>query len=162
MKKQTKHKTLVGNKFQFDTESFVSQINGINNIGSDTLSGLSDSARSDALRNHSRNGGLFKDNFSSIIKKTLSKPKAENYLTENVCSLDDDLPTVNMGKIGLAISPQKPDVLYAAIELERTTGGVYKSEDRGESWKKMSNAVSGATGPHYYQELYASPHKFDR
>lgn len=75
---------------------------------------------------------------------------------------DDDLPTVNMGKIGLAISPQKPDVLYAAIELERTTGGVYKSEDRGESWKKMSNAVSGATGPHYYQELYASPHKFDR
>ena len=75
---------------------------------------------------------------------------------------NDDLPTVNMGKIGLAISPQNPDVLYAAIELERTTGGVYKSEDRGESWKKMSNAVSGATGPHYYQELYASPHKFDR
>ena len=34
---------------------------------------------------------------------------------------EDDLPTVNMGKIGLAISPQKPDVLYAAIELERTT-----------------------------------------
>ena len=75
---------------------------------------------------------------------------------------EDDLPTVNMGKIGLAISPQKPDVLYAAIELERTTGGVYKSEDSGRSWKKMSNAVSGATGPHYYQELYASPHKFDR
>ena len=75
---------------------------------------------------------------------------------------EDDLPTVNMGKIGLAISPQKPDVLYAAIELERTTGGVYKSEDSGESWNKMSNAVSGATGPHYYQELYASPHKFDR
>ena len=75
---------------------------------------------------------------------------------------EDDLPTVNMGKIGLAISPQKPDVLYAAIELERTSGGVYKSEDSGESWNKMSNAVSGATGPHYYQELYASPHKFDR
>ncbi len=75
---------------------------------------------------------------------------------------ENDLPTVNMGKIGLAISPQKPDVLYAAIELERTTGGVYKSEDSGESWVKMSNAVSGATGPHYYQELYASPHKFDR
>ena len=67
-----------------------------------------------------------------------------------------------MGKIGLAISPQKPDVLYAAIELDRTTGGVYRSADQGASWKKMSNAVSGATGPHYYQELYASPHKFDR
>ena len=67
-----------------------------------------------------------------------------------------------MGKIGLAISPQKPDVLYAAIELDRRKGGVYRSTDRGSTWKKMSDAVSGATGPHYYQELYASPHEFDR
>ena len=72
------------------------------------------------------------------------------------------LPTSNMGKIGLAISPQKPDVLYAAIELDRRQGGVYRTEDRGESWEKQSDAVAGATGPHYYQELWASPHKFDR
>ena len=26
----------------------------------------------------------------------------------------------------------------------------------------MSNTVSGGTGPHYYQELYTSPHEFDR
>ncbi len=72
------------------------------------------------------------------------------------------LPESNMGKIGLAISPQKPDVLYAAVELDRRTGGVYRSADRGASWEKRSDAVSGATGPHYYQELYASPHQFDR
>ena len=76
--------------------------------------------------------------------------------------LTKGLPTSNMGKIGLAISPQNPDVLYAAIELERRTGGVYRSENRGTSWKKMSDAVSGATGPHYYQELYASPFEFDK
>ena len=76
--------------------------------------------------------------------------------------LTNGLPKSNMGKIGIAISPQRPDVIYAAIELDRTTGGVYRSEDRGGSWTKMSDAVSGATGPHYYQELYASPHKFDR
>ena len=76
--------------------------------------------------------------------------------------LASGLPKSNMGKIGLAISPQQPDVIYAAIELDRTTGGVYRSADQGASWKKMSNTVSGATGPHYYQELYASPHKFDR
>ena len=35
------------------------------------------------------------------------------------------LPTSNMGKIGLAISPQKPDVIYAAIELDRRKGGVF-------------------------------------
>ncbi|MDV7392193.1 hypothetical protein RZS08_12590, partial [Arthrospira platensis SPKY1] len=67
-----------------------------------------------------------------------------------------------MGKIGLAISPQNPDVLYAAIELDRRTGGVYRSADRGETWEKRSDAVAGGTGPHYYQELYACPHQFDR
>jgi len=76
--------------------------------------------------------------------------------------LTEGLPESNMGKIGLAISPQKPDVIYAAIELDRRSGGVYKSGNRGGSWEKQSEVVSGATGPHYYQELYASPHQFDR
>jgi photosystem II stability/assembly factor-like uncharacterized protein len=76
--------------------------------------------------------------------------------------LKKGLPGSDMGKIGLAISPQKPDVIYAAIELDRRTGGVYKSENRGASWSKQSDAVSGGTGPHYYQELYASPHEFDK
>ncbi len=75
--------------------------------------------------------------------------------------LANGLPSGNMGKIGLAISPQKPDVVYAAIELDRRTGGVYKSENQGASWNKMSDAVAGGTGPHYYQELFASPHNFD-
>ena len=81
---------------------------------------------------------------------------------ETWTKLSQGLPTSNMGKIGLAISPQQPDVLYAAIELDRKSGAVYSSADRGASWTKMSNTVSGGTGPHYYQELYASPHKFDR
>lgn len=76
--------------------------------------------------------------------------------------LERGLPEGPMGKIGLAISPQQPDVLYAAIELNRRTGAVYRSSDRGSSWKKMSDTVAGGTGPHYYQELYASPHAFDR
>ena len=68
------------------------------------------------------------------------------------------LPRSNMGKIGLAMSYHNPDHLYAAIELDRRTGGVYMSRDRGASWTKQSNAVAGGTGPHYYQELYTSPH----
>jgi photosystem II stability/assembly factor-like uncharacterized protein len=72
--------------------------------------------------------------------------------------LKKGLPEGPLGKIGLAISPQDPDVLYAAIELNRREGAVYRSTDRGSSWEKRSETVSGATGPHYYQELYASPH----
>lgn len=77
-------------------------------------------------------------------------------------ALSKGLPEGNMGKIGLAISPQNPDVVYAAIELDQRTGGVYRSANQGMSWEKRSDAVAGATGPHYYQELYASPHAFDR
>ena len=76
--------------------------------------------------------------------------------------LKTGLPSSNMGKIGLAISPMQPDVIYAAIELDRKKGGVYRSANAGESWEKISDTVSGGTGPHYYQELVASPHHFDR
>jgi len=76
--------------------------------------------------------------------------------------LGEGLPKTDMGKIGLAVSPQNSDVVYAAVELDRRTGGVWRSANRGASWSKMSDAVAGATGPHYYQELIASAHVFDR
>ncbi len=75
--------------------------------------------------------------------------------------LKSGLPSQDKGKIGLAISPIKPDVMYAAIELAGRTGGTWRSEDRGESWNKMSDYVAGGTGPHYYQEIWADPHRFD-
>lgn len=75
--------------------------------------------------------------------------------------LENGLPEDEMGKIGLALSPMQPDVVYAAIELNRRKGAVYRSADRGASWVKGADAVAGGTGPHYYQELYVSPHYFD-
>ena len=76
--------------------------------------------------------------------------------------LSKGLPEEEMGRIGLAISPQQPDVIYATIELAHRKGGFYRSEDGGESWEKQNDYLSGGTGPHYYQELFASPHQFDR
>jgi len=72
------------------------------------------------------------------------------------------LPEQDMGKIGLAISPQDPQVVYAAIELGRRQGGFWRSADGGESWEQRSDKVARGTGPHYYQEIFASPHAFDR
>ncbi|MDH3651989.1 MAG: glycosyl hydrolase, partial [Saprospiraceae bacterium] len=72
------------------------------------------------------------------------------------------IPKSNLGKIGIALSHHNPDILYAAIELDRKKGGVFMSTNRGTSWVKQSDAVSGATGPHYYQELYSSPHQDGR
>lgn len=72
--------------------------------------------------------------------------------------LKKGIPKSNLGKIGLTMSPFNSDVIYAAIELDRKKGGVFISTNKGESWSKQSDAVSGGTGPHYYQELIASPH----
>lgn len=71
------------------------------------------------------------------------------------------LPGGNVGKIGLALSPQDPDVVYATIELAAREGGFWRSADGGASWRKMSDRLGGGTGPHYYQELWADPHRFD-
>ena len=76
--------------------------------------------------------------------------------------LTEGLPKEDKGKIGFAISPQNPEVVYATIELAHREGGFFRSEDGGESWEKQNDYISGATGPHYYQEIFASPHKFDR
>ncbi len=76
--------------------------------------------------------------------------------------LKTGLPSGSVGKIGLAISPQNPDVLYAAVETQLKEGGFYRSADRGMSWTRQSDQISAGTGPHYYQEIWASPHQFDR
>ncbi len=70
---------------------------------------------------------------------------------------DDD-----KGRIGLAVSPINPDILYATVELAHRKGGFYRSDNGGESWTKGAEYISGGTGPHYYQELFASPHQLDR
>ena len=87
----------------------------------------------------------------------------KNFSIDQEDEKDEEIIYSNIGKIGLAISPQNPDVIYAALELDRRTGALYRSENRGGSWEKMSDVfLAYGTGPHYYQELYASPHKFDR
>lgn len=67
------------------------------------------------------------------------------------------LPTGDMGKIGLAVSGADRNVVYATIEAKAGEAGFYRSIDRGESWERRNSYISGGTGPHYYQEIEASP-----
>lgn len=71
--------------------------------------------------------------------------------------LSTGLPTGDLGKIGLAVTPSNPDIVYATIEAKPSQKGFYKSINKGESWEKKNSYISGGTGPHYYQEIEASP-----
>lgn len=79
---------------------------------------------------------------------------------ESWTELKNGLPGVDMGKISLQVSPQKSNVVYATIETPGRKGGFWRSENFGASWKKTSDFVSGGTGAHYYQELWADPHRY--
>src|SRR5574338_93815 len=73
--------------------------------------------------------------------------------------MSSGLPTEDVGRIGLAISPVNPDILFAIIEAKKN-GGVYRSTDRGVSWKKQSSYVS--TYPFYFQKLFCDTKDVDR
>ena len=69
------------------------------------------------------------------------------------------LPSVDIGRIGLAISPANPECLYAIVEAAQGKGGFYRSTNRGASWEKRS---SYSTSGNYYQEIVCDPHDAER
>jgi len=65
--------------------------------------------------------------------------------------LKNGLPSEDVGKIGMDISPANPDVLYAIVEATSKDKGIYKSTDRGASWTKQNSYISSY--PFYFQKL---------
>lgn len=69
------------------------------------------------------------------------------------------LPTVELGRIGLAISPVDPNVIYATVEAADRKGGIFRSGDRGGSWERRNEFDSTAM---YYSRIVADPKDVDR
>ena len=70
------------------------------------------------------------------------------------------LPRVDLGRIGLDVSPADPDVVYAIVEAAEGKSGFFRSADRGESWTKMSSTTTSS--PQYYNEIVCDPVRVDR
>jgi len=73
--------------------------------------------------------------------------------------LEGGLPTGEIGRIGIDVSPANPDYVYAVVEADEKKGGIYRSTDRGASWAKMSDTY---TSGNYYQEITCDPKNADR
>ena len=74
--------------------------------------------------------------------------------------INSGLPGGDKGRIGLAVSPVNPDVVYATVEAAKGESGFFRSEDGGETWARRSGTI--ASSPQYYQELVADPKAVDR
>jgi len=69
------------------------------------------------------------------------------------------LPEEQLGRIGLAISPVNPDIVYANVEAANSKGGIYRSTDNGVTWEKRSDYNQGSM---YYGDVFADPVNVER
>jgi photosystem II stability/assembly factor-like uncharacterized protein len=66
--------------------------------------------------------------------------------------LTEGLPQGDIGRIGLSVSRSHPQTVYALVQARE--GGVYRSDDFGESWTRTNNAD---VTPWYYSQIRVDP-----
>ena len=91
---------------------------------------------------------------SSALMMTVDNGKTWNKLNGK-----NGLPEGPYGRIGIAIAPSNPKVVYALIESEKT--GLYRSNDGGYSWQLQATKNIG-NRPFYYAEIYVHPSNENR
>jgi len=64
----------------------------------------------------------------------------------------DGLPKGKLGRIGIAISPSNPKIVYALVEAKKNA--LYKSEDGGIKWKKINDKPEIGNRPFYYSDIF--------
>ena len=67
------------------------------------------------------------------------------------------MPGGTLGKIGVAVSPARSGRVFAMVEAEGRTRGLYRSDDTGETWEKVSSKPDLGWRPWYYQHVIAHP-----
>ncbi|UAM99189.1 hypothetical protein K8354_05035 [Polaribacter litorisediminis] len=72
----------------------------------------------------------------------------------------EGFPKGELGRIGVAIAPSEPNVIYALVEAKKNA--LYKSEDGGFKWKKVNDKPGIGNRPFYYSEIYVDPQNENR
>ncbi|MCA0959285.1 hypothetical protein LCL86_09545 [Muricauda ruestringensis] len=73
---------------------------------------------------------------------------------------EDGLPKGNLGRIGVAIARNKPNIVYALVEAKKNA--LYKSTDGGFTWAKINDKSDIGNRPFYYSEIYVDPQNENR
>jgi len=95
--------------------------------------------------------GLSSGGMGSGLFRSTDGGESWEELTRNKEGLPDGI----IGKIGVAISPANPDRVWALIEHEE--GGVFRTDDGGESWTRVNEERMLRQRAFYYSRIYADP-----
>ena len=123
----------------------ISEHTGVNNVVMDPVDPNVMYATSEQRRRH-------------VFTKIGGGPESAVYRStdggENWTKSMKGLPKVHIGGMGIAVSPADRNVVYLIVEAADGKGGFFRSENRGASWKKMSD--HHASGQ-YYNEIICDP-----
>jgi photosystem II stability/assembly factor-like uncharacterized protein len=67
------------------------------------------------------------------------------------------MPKGLIGKIGVSVSPANPRRVYANIEAQDSLGGVFRSDNGGDSWTRTNSDQKFVVRPFYYMSITADP-----
>jgi len=123
----------------------ISENTGVNNVVMDPVDPDVMYATSEQRRRH-------------VFTKIGGGPESAVYRTldggETWAKSMKGLPKVHIGGMGIAVSPADRNVVYLIVEAAEGKGGFFRSDNRGASWKKMSD--HHASGQ-YYNEIICDP-----
>lgn len=71
-------------------------------------------------------------------------------------SKNDGFPKDTLGIIGVTVSPVNSERVWAIVE-NKEKGGVYRSDDGGETWKNINSERKLRQRAWYYTRIYADP-----
>ncbi|QXD15861.1 glycosyl hydrolase [Rhodocaloribacter litoris] len=70
------------------------------------------------------------------------------------------LPEGTLGIIGVTVSPANPNRVWAIVEAQE--GGVFRSDDGGETWTRINDDRNLRQRAWYYTRIYADPKNADQ
>ncbi|PIW70261.1 MAG: glycosyl hydrolase, partial [Ignavibacteriales bacterium CG12_big_fil_rev_8_21_14_0_65_30_8] len=128
----------------------ISENTGVNNVVFDPRNPDIMYATSEQRRRH-------------VFTKIGGGPESAVYKSEDGGNTWDKimngLPKVDLGGMGIAVSPVNPDIIYLIVEAAEGKSGFFRSTNRGAKWQKMSDYHSSGQ---YYNEIFCDPKNVDK